>query len=166
MSGDPIVEMKIPGLQIREAVPEDLVSVLPLIERFVEFGPPPWRDQESMIRKTEDSISEVFQNLPINGGVWIAVNPEGDVLGLIIVKIMQDYFTSESYAHISELVVDLRVEGQGLGSRLLKRAEDYTRSRGLKRMALEVFSENKSARSFYEKRGFVEEVCKYVRTLE
>jgi hypothetical protein len=36
-------KMKTSEFKIREAVPEDLVSVLPLIERFVEFGPPAWR---------------------------------------------------------------------------------------------------------------------------
>ena len=159
-------KMKTPEIKIREAVSEDLVSVLPLIERFVEFGPPAWRDQESMIRKTEDSISGVFQNLPVNGGVWIAEGQHGEALGMIIVKIMKDYFTSKPYVHISELVVDSGVEGRGLGSRLLEKAEEYARSRGLDRIALEVFSDNQSARKFYEKRGFVEEVCKYVRTLE
>lgn len=166
MTEDPATKMESSGFYIREAVPEDLVSVLPLVKRFVEFGPPPWRDQASMLRKTEDSIINVFQNLPINGGVWIAEDQRGMTRGMIIIKIMEDYFTSKPYAHISELVVDSEMEGRGLGSGLLEKAEEYARSRGLDRIALEVFSKNQSARRFYEKRGFVEEVCKYVRKLE
>lgn len=47
--------------------------------------------------------------------------------------------------------------GRGIGTRLLIRAEEFVRDRGMHRMELEVFEKNESAVRLYEKLGFVAE---------
>lgn len=45
-------------------------------------------------------------------------------------------------------------QGRGVGTKLLKRAEDFARERGMHRIELEVFANHEKAIGLYEKLGF------------
>ena len=53
-----------------------------------------------------------------------------------------------------------------MGSALLAASEEWARSRGARRLTLNVFESNRRARALYERRGFAPESLRYVRTLE
>ena len=55
-------------------------------------------------------------------------------------------------AHISELWVDLRHRGEGLGSELIRSAEKFAKEKGCIRLHLE--TRNEKARELYEKLGY------------
>ncbi|MGE5377355.1 MAG: GNAT family N-acetyltransferase [Bacteroidota bacterium] len=55
---------------------------------------------------------------------------------------------------MSDLAVDQKFEGQGIGRLLLEVAEDWTRSNGYHLLTLYVFAGNTRALQIYEKHGF------------
>lgn len=55
-------------------------------------------------------------------------------------------------AHISELWVDPKHRGEGLGSRLIKSTEQFAKEKGCIRLHLE--TRNEKARELYEKLGY------------
>lgn len=59
-----------------------------------------------------------------------------------------------SCAEIEDFVVAPDLRGQGVGSALLKAADDRCRERGVTRVGLGVGLENPSARAIYEHRGY------------
>ena len=61
--------------------------------------------------------------------------------------------TRWQWLYVAKLWVDERVRGQGVGSRLLRMAEDEARRRGCTGASLDTFEHQ--ARPFYEKLGWV-----------
>jgi ribosomal-protein-alanine N-acetyltransferase len=57
-------------------------------------------------------------------------------------------------AHITNIAVDVRYRGQGVGKQLLSGFIDYCKGRSIKRMTLEVRKSNHVAIGLYEKHGF------------
>ena len=59
-----------------------------------------------------------------------------------------------NFAYIEELYVSEAIRGQGIGRRLVKRAEDWAAERRLKGLMLETQDLNLAACRFYVKTGF------------
>lgn len=59
--------------------------------------------------------------------------------------------------YIQALAVDRELRGLGIGSALIEGIEDRARSRGCRRLCLDVASRNKGARRLYEHRGMTVE---------
>lgn len=69
-----------------------------------------------------------------------------------LIKISYD--KGREYFEINELYVDPFFQKQGIGSRLIKYAEETASSSGFTNMILWVLEKNQNARSFYTKHGF------------
>jgi ribosomal protein S18 acetylase RimI-like enzyme len=69
------------------------------------------------------------------------------------------------YSFVTDLVVTSELRGQGIGSLLLKEAENFSRQRGASVLRLNVLAENKTARDFYRKTGFRELEIKLTKPL-
>ncbi len=67
---------------------------------------------------------------------------------------------SKERLHVAEIAVAEGHRGQGVGARLLAQAEQYARENGIEELDLLVTAKNRSAVSFYEKKGF--EVERYL----
>ena len=71
---------------------------------------------------------------------------QGQIVGGLLAE------TGSTWLHVSTLWLDESLRGQGLGSRLLKMAEEHARKRGCRHAWLDTFSFQ--ARPFYEKLGW------------
>ncbi len=67
---------------------------------------------------------------------------------------LPDEVTGDDQSFIVYMAVERDVRGAGIGSALLKRAEDEARKRGAPYMALMVTEENVTARALYERAGY------------
>lgn len=79
----------------------------------------------------------------------------GKVIGYIICSYVEDY------GHIVSLAVRPEYRGRGVGRKLLEKAEETLRNRGVRIIILEVAVSNKIAYSLYRKMGY-----RVVSTLE
>lgn len=152
-------------IQIRRAFAEDESAVFPLIDRLVEFGPPPWRDPQTMIAVDRRKIAEAMQSVTDDPLVMVAVFDQ-KVLGFIHVQSLLDYYRQTPHGHISDLVVAPDCEGQGIGRRLIDAARAWAVERGFQWLTLSVFERNRRALVTYEKAGFRRDMLRLVQVLE
>ncbi|MDQ7825480.1 MAG: GNAT family N-acetyltransferase [Candidatus Eremiobacteraeota bacterium] len=94
-----------------------------------------------------------------NARIYRAADRAGKLAGFIIVMLACEHqMTGEFQAEINDLFVIPEFRRQGVGALLLHKAEQFTRSKGLKYVSVEAISENIPAVSFFQKHGFVEEI--------
>jgi GNAT superfamily N-acetyltransferase len=74
------------------------------------------------------------------------------------------YFGGQAVGFVSDVYVDDRERGQGLGEAILDRALGWFREQGLSRVELQVLAGNTGARVFYRRLGWVEELVQMVWT--
>lgn len=86
------------------------------------------------------------------GEDWICVAEiGGTIAGFLSIEVHRE---QENYLYYDDFCVSAPYRGGGIGSALMKRAEDYCRRIGFAAIVLHVEKSNLSARSFYENRGF------------
>ena len=153
-------------IHIRTFKPTDSDFILSLISRFSEFEVPHWRSNFEI-----DSANRVLLQKSLNEPepgsiIFVAEDENGTPAGFIHLQTQSDYFNGEKHAYISDLAVDKFFEGQGIGSLLLDKAEGWVIQKGYRLLTLYVFASNQHAQHLYEKRGFEQEVIKYVKVLK
>lgn len=65
-----------------------------------------------------------------------------------------DLADDDSNGLVSNLIVEPKFQGQGLGTRLLHYLEEQARNRGFKRLTIGVDSSNERAKRLYEREGY------------
>jgi ribosomal protein S18 acetylase RimI-like enzyme len=103
-------------------------------------------------------------------GKMYVVERDHKVVGMVCVfgKVQSDAVDEEDYeyAYISDLVVLASERNKGLGRALLKRAEEYARSKAAKILRLSVHAGNQAARDLYLGYGFQEKVVIMQKEIE
>lgn len=75
-------------------------------------------------------------------------------VGVVTVHLLPSLHTSEPVAWLTALVVDETVRGSGVGSALVRRAEEWASRHGAKRLALTSHLRRKEAHEFYKRRDY------------
>ena len=90
-----------------------------------------------------------YARVVANGATWVA-EEGGRIVGVLVLEHAADHVLVENLAVLPE------VQGAGIGSRLLRHAEDEARARGVPQVRLythELMTEN---RAYYPRRGYRE----------
>ncbi|HEY2936890.1 MAG TPA: GNAT family N-acetyltransferase [Gaiellaceae bacterium] len=91
------------------------------------------------------------------------IEHEGVRIGRVVLWL--DAFDNPGQAWLFEIVLDEEVRGRGLGREALRLAEAEARSRGMERIALNVFGGNEVARSLYRGEGYAETSVRMAKRL-
>ncbi|MGH8324270.1 MAG: GNAT family N-acetyltransferase [Steroidobacteraceae bacterium] len=86
-------------------------------------------------------------------GVMVAETDNGRVIGWLHVALLT-HLTDASDAYILGLVVSEPARGKGVGTRLLREAEQWALAKGATQLKLRSGSERERAHRFYERAGF------------
>ncbi len=152
-----------PIISIRPATPEDREFVLATADRLAEFGPPPSRPAHELVAGEVRTLRRFFE-APLPGTrLLLAESAEGERLGFAYLEPLTDYFTGEEHGHLGMLAVAQAAEGRGVGSTLMRTAEEWCREKRYRRLTLTVFESNRGARSVYEHLGYAAETIRYVK---
>ncbi len=154
------------AIRVRAFEPSDSEFITSLITRFSEFELPAWRTRSQVDSTNRVSLQKAMAEPEPGSAILIAEDAAGRALGFIHLQTQTDYFTGEQHGYISDVAVDKRFGGQGVGRILLDAAEDWARARGYRLLTLYVFAGNTHARHVYEKHDYSEEVVKYVKVIE
>lgn len=154
-------------ITIRNARPDDEEFIKAHAYRLLEFGPPAWRVQEHD-QMTEADIRHILKALrssdPDNP-VFVAIDDSGNRCGFLHMIMDTDYYTGESHAHLTDIVVIPEAEGKGIGKFLLQKAEEWAVQKNSRWITLNAFVGNRHARTVYEKVGYQQEWIKYLKQL-
>jgi ribosomal protein S18 acetylase RimI-like enzyme len=138
--------------RVREARADDEAFVADLVPRFVEHGAADGHTPAEVIDGTRRVLREALLT-PDAGNVFLTAEDEaGERTGFVYAVTERDFFTGESYLHVSEIAT-VR-SGDGVGAALMDAAEARARERGYRFVTLNVVGENAAARRFYERHGY------------
>ena len=116
--------------------------------------PPPFEKTKAFVRSTIEN----------NYAQYVALHDKKIVGWADIIPLSHPKMT-----HVGVLGMGIvkNYRGQGIGSQLLGRTVEHAWASGLKRLELEVFSDNKPAIRLYKKHGYVQEgVKRYARFID
>ena len=103
-------------------------------------------------------------------GTLFLAESDHQVVGMVCVfaRVQSEAADEEDYeyAYVSDLVVLASNRNQRIGRSLLKRAEDYARSKGAKLLRINVHAANAVARDLYLGYGFKEKVVIMQKEIE
>ncbi len=89
--------------------------------------------------------------------IFVAEDAAGEVLGYTIVGAATTMLSPIPFGFVYDMWVAPQLRRQGVATRLLERVADWCRTRGYRRLKLEVAATNAAARGLYRSSGFAEE---------
>lgn len=130
-----------------------------ILERSVETV---WRDIPEHERRGADyakwrkmSIRVIEPVLKDRANkIFVAEDDSGGFAGYIVIGETKNMFSPAGYGFIYDLFVEEPFRRKGIASELLRTAERFCISRGLRAIKLEVADNNAIAMRLYEKSGF------------
>jgi ribosomal protein S18 acetylase RimI-like enzyme len=111
------------------------------------------------------TLDYVLTNNPPNTIVYIAEDNHGHRTGFIHLRGDVDYFSNETYGHVSDIVVTSESQGRGIGRALMAAGEEWARRQGYPFMTLFAFVQNTRATAMYESLGYGRDMQKYIKEL-
>lgn len=154
-------------ISIRKALPGDAAFIAEHAHRLLNFNLPKWRvnEKEKMVKADINHITKALENNAANDCVFIAEDASNKPIGFIRLVLQKDYYTGEQHAHVNDIVVIAEAEGQGVGSLLLKQADEWAKASNVRWITLNVFNENERAKAVYQKAGYTIEWIKYLKEI-
>ena len=151
-------------MRVRPAVSEDRDFIVGLSARFAESRLPPWRSFESIVAGTARHLDAALASSGPRSQILVALGEDEASLGFAWVVLVEDFFTGEDVAKISEIATAR--DGTGAGAALMNACEVWARDRGCAIVILNVLQHNEHARAFYERLGYEPEYTAMVKSLE
>ncbi|MFG1924634.1 GNAT family N-acetyltransferase [Cryptosporangium sp. NPDC048952] len=140
---------------VRRYLPEDREAVLWLAPRL-RIGVASWRDPAAVSSAVAGWIEESLDRSgDADRAVHVAVAAD-EILG-VVTTAHRRHFTGEVDGYVGELVVKADCERRGIGTLLMRAAEQWARDQGLPRLTLETGAANDAARALYSRGGYHEE---------
>lgn len=151
-------------ISVREGTSADRDFVIDTARRFAAFGPPSWRSALEVVAGEVRCLDEFFDGrLP--GRTLVIVEDDETPAGFVFLEPAVDYFSGEPHGHLGMIAVTEGAEGRGIGTALMRAAEDWARGRGYAKLTLNVFEGNTRARTVYERFGYNVETIRYTKKL-
>ena len=149
-----------PDYRIRDATVEDWPDVAGLL---VELG----RDVSTSAPSNPSYVIRFGGHLARRETrTLVAHEATGRVLGFIDMEFRQRLGHPRPQAWVNDLVVTESERGKGIGTALLKEAEDLARKRGCFRMSLETSAWREATHRFYEREGWIDNGKWFVKLLD
>lgn len=133
-------------MQIRRIVHSELNQILALIDLF---------DRPIAPRLSSSMLEEVFANIHASGGMVLGAFLESCAIGTCTINVCPNLsWSGRPYAIIENVIVAPSNRGKGVGTALLKFAQQYAQELGCYKVALMTGSKKPSTLEFYERAGF------------
>ncbi|KMQ65063.1 hypothetical protein ACM46_12780 [Chryseobacterium angstadtii] len=117
-------------------------------------------DLKTILTKQFESGFDEDQNSKLK--ILIAENGDRKIVGMLIFNIVNGF---KNYAILEDMLLDGSLRGQSLGSTLLEKALEESKSWNISFMMLESGTDNAGAHHFFNKYGFKKVSENYILTL-
>jgi len=88
------------------------------------------------------------------------------VVAFMHLTTLRDYYTQRLNGHVDDIAVDADWAGSGIGSMLMRRAEQVAIARDDDWLSLSVFPQNERAVHLYDRMGFKPDIARRVKPLK
>jgi len=136
-------------IRVREARAADVGAMVDLLsllfKQEADFAPSPAKQRRAL---------ELILAQPSMGRLFVLTRAN-KVLGMVSLLFTISTAEGGKAAWLEDLVVRAEHRGRGLGTRLLRAAEDWARRQGITRITLLTDADNRGARGLYVRHGFV-----------
>ncbi|WP_088835174.1 GNAT family N-acetyltransferase [Paenibacillus tyrfis] len=152
-------------MKIRAYEETDQSFVVGLALRFMDFELMSWRDPKKMAEAQLRIAQESIQSPSPGTEIFVAEDEKGERLGFLEVGPHHDKLNDTEQGSIVAIAVSPQGEGQGVGTRLMAKAEEWAKEKGYGQLILHVFHGNHRAVGLYKHLGYEIEVAKMVKEL-
>jgi GNAT superfamily N-acetyltransferase len=151
--------------RIRPAEDRDHEFMFALAPRLAGVAELPWHDLQDLIAFQHRYMKASFALPKSKTVTLIAETASGERLGYVHAEAATDSVTLEPCGYVTVLALTKEAEGQGIAGRLMSGVEDWGRDQGFRLIGLDVFANNRRARSFYAKLGYAEDSLRLTKPL-
>ena len=150
-------------MKIRKATVKDIPSLIKLFRGIVKYHKKIYTKDDKFYNKEIKNVKQIwvkFIKKNVNNKdfliliVYDGKKPIAYCISLIKKNI--PIYKIKKYGYVSDLYVDKKYRGKGIGKKLLKKSKEFFRKNKLKFMSLEINHNNDPSIKFYEKYGFKE----------
>lgn len=115
---------------------------------------------------SEASVRERFKGICNSSdyAMFVARSETGRVIGFIQVNVETMSIATDEKTEVAALVIDAKERSRGVGADLLRRAEEWSQSKGIQLMRLRSNLKRVDAHRFYERNGYRIDKTSYVFT--
>jgi len=153
------------AIRIRRATAEDRDFMFAQADRLAAVAELSWHAQEDVLRFQHRFMNVALARPESETGSFIAENSAAERLGFVHVEASSDSVTLEPCAYVSLLAVTEGAEGRGVAGQLMQAAEDWARQKGFRLICLDVFANNRRARTFYARQGYQDDSLRLTKPL-
>ncbi len=100
-----------------------------------------------------------------NAAVYVAEDSGGSVVGMMATQLLWTIHNDPPLAWLTALVVLDSARGQGVGSLLLGRAEEWARQKGAQKISLSTALHREETHVFYDNRGYGRSGLRFTKKL-
>lgn len=140
-------------LTVREATPDDLHQLLAFEQAIIEAE----RPFDETIRDGADVHYYDLAGLIASDDAKVIVGEiDGEIVASGYAKIekSEPYLQHDRHSYLGFMYVVPEQRGKGINKQIVDRLEEWSRSRGVTEMQLEVYAANSAAVKAYEKAGY------------
>jgi ribosomal protein S18 acetylase RimI-like enzyme len=148
-------------IEVRRYRAGDRDAVMALAPRLTEWVPT-WRDPAAVLAAACGWVSGSADKAGDPDRAFFVAVTGGQVVGLVGVG-EQAHFSGQIDAYVGELVVAPSWEGRGIGSQLMRAAENWAAGRGLSFICLDTGADNGPARGLYSSLGYTLEAVRLTK---
>lgn len=139
-------------ITVRKAEPQDFPAIYTLMKN--ELGYPNLREADTFKRLEFFSSSDDWETFVALTG--------GEAVGFIGVTKCLAYNIDGYYTQIMAMAVSEKLQGSGIGTALVKKAEEWSMSHGITGIYVSSNIKRSSAHAFYEKNGYINSKQSYM----
>tara|TARA_R110001599_G_scaffold287087_2_gene489590 strand:+ start:101 stop:541 length:441 start_codon:yes stop_codon:yes gene_type:complete len=133
-------------MQIREVLPNELGQILDLLDLF---------DRPRSARPSNRDLEEILLKIQESKGAILAAFIGRQAIGTCTINVCPNLsWSGRPYAIIENVMVAPTSRGKGVGTALLRFAQQYAQELGCYKIALMTGSQKASTLEFYKKAGF------------
>jgi GNAT superfamily N-acetyltransferase len=133
-------------MQIRKVTLSELDGVLDLIDQY---------DRPVSPRPDSAAVAKIFAGIQQAGGIVVGAFVDGKIIGTCTVNLCANLsWSGRPYAIVENVIVAPDQRGKGVGTAVLKFAQDFAQESGCYKVALMTGSKKPETLKFYEAAGF------------
>ena len=152
------------NIKIREAILTDLPELLEFEQGLISAE----RPYDESLKEGKISYYDLAEMINKDDAEVVVAEFEGKLVGsgYALIKKSKDYIKHPYYSYLGFMYVDSLHRGKGINKLILDALKNWSKSKGIYAISLDVFEQNQSAVRAYEKAGFSKSLIEMRMQLE